>query len=487
MEPKTTNREFLSQMTVLNKDFVRFLMKNLEEFPGADLTPTISSYLKHVDVLDKKFTNQEPKSTVPQVPEPSVDARESHSSQQSDEAAENNFHSNRKRPLPPSDELRTFGSSKQLKLAEPSKNDSSTAQSSSSASSFGLSNSTINGTQNTSSGQTLGSLFKVTDPKPTEDTQNKSDGSSNQVSFFSSLNKPKMPDFKQTTDSDLNKSDTSSISQPQLFGSLLKPKSSDSKPNDVAPMKSDGAFNQLPPFSSLFPSKSTTNSKQADEDLNKTDASSSSQNQLFGFSLFGQTKPEDPKPTGDFLNKSDGPSSQPSLFGSLFAPKTVDGDLNKSDTTSTQQPQLFGSLFGQPKPEDPKPATNGEHDENEEPPKVEIVEQKEEGALFCMKANIFVYKEKKWEKMGVGYVNVLPGDNNKRFLVRAANTLGSIWINTHIAEHFKAFLKGDKALTVRFPEKEKDDKITIVQYLMKGGDADEFKKLGEHLNANVLH
>lgn len=37
MEQNSKNNPFLSQMTVLNKGFVRFLLKNLEEFPGADL------------------------------------------------------------------------------------------------------------------------------------------------------------------------------------------------------------------------------------------------------------------------------------------------------------------------------------------------------------------------------------------------------------------------------------------------------------------
>lgn len=66
---------------------------------------------------------------------------------------------------------------------------------------------------------------------------------------------------------------------------------------------------------------------------------------------------------------------------------------------------------------------------------------------------IFTYKDNKWEKMGIGYVNVLPGDSNKRLVVRGANTLGTIWINTHVAEHFKACLKSEKAMTVGYFKK----------------------------------
>lgn len=105
---------------------------------------------------------------------------------------------------------------------------------------------------------------------------------------------------------------------------------------------------------------------------------------------------------------------------------------------------------------------------------------------FNFRTGIFTYKDNKWEKMGIGYVNLLPGDKHMQLVVRAANTLGNILINTLVAEHFKAFLKGEKAMTVRFPETDKDSKTTIVQYLFKGGETDDFKKLAEHLHANVV-
>jgi hypothetical protein len=75
---------------------------------------------------------------------------------------------------------------------------------------------------------------------------------------------------------------------------------------------------------------------------------------------------------------------------------------------------------------------------------------------------------------------------NNKLLIRAANTLGTIWVNTYIAEHFKAFLKADKAMTIRFPDVSKDGKTTVVQYLLKSGNTDEMKQLATHLNANVI-
>jgi hypothetical protein len=41
----------------------------------------------------------------------------------------------------------------------------------------------------------------------------------------------------------------------------------------------------------------------------------------------------------------------------------------------------------------------------------------------------------------------MPGEK-KQLLVRAATTLGTIWVNALIAEHFKAVLKNEKAITV---------------------------------------
>lgn len=82
----------------------------------------------------------------------------------------------------------------------------------------------------------------------------------------------------------------------------------------------------------------------------------------------------------------------------------------------------------------------------------------------------------------------MPSDDQRdnKLLIRAANTLGTIWVNTYIAEHFKAFLKGDKAMTIRFPDVSKDGKTTIVQYLLKCGNTEEMKELAKHLNANVI-
>ena len=56
--------------------------------------------------------------------------------------------------------------------------------------------------------------------------------------------------------------------------------------------------------------------------------------------------------------------------------------------------------------------------------------------------------EKAWDKMGVAYCNVVEKDGKKTFIVRAATTVGTIWINTLINNHFKSFVMTEKKLKV---------------------------------------
>lgn len=123
---------------------------------------------------------------------------------------------------------------------------------------------------------------------------------------------------------------------------------------------------------------------------------------------------------------------------------------------------------------------------------------------------------KTWEKMGIAYCNVVEKDRKKTLIVRAATTLGNIWINTLINNHFKAFTMAEKKLKVcqldnivleylasfycfkiRFPttvktkvkeggdEVEKES-IKIQQYLLTVGSPDECKKLGEYLESHDI-
>lgn len=94
---------------------------------------------------------------------------------------------------------------------------------------------------------------------------------------------------------------------------------------------------------------------------------------------------------------------------------------------------------------------------SDEPPKVELIEQKEEGAIFSVKCSLHLLKENNtWAKMGVGFANIKEldeteekgGEKKRQLLVRAATTLGTIWVNTVVNKQMKAFKMNDKQIKV---------------------------------------
>lgn len=202
------------------------------------------------------------------------------------------------------------------------------------------------------------------------------------------------------------------------------------------------------------------------------------------------------------------PSSAPLSFGQTDSPfksifssgQPTAGGLSLGQPSlgfTLGQPSLGSNLFGV-NPASTTDNNNEEEEKEEEPPKVESVEQKEKDAILSAKCSVHVMNEKAWDKMGVAYCNVVEKDEKKTFIVRAATTVGTIWINTLINNHFKSFVMTEKKLKIRFPttvkvkktvdgKEEATDQIKIVTYLITVGSPEECKKLAKLLNAHDIH
>uniref|UniRef100_A0A915AHS0 RanBD1 domain-containing protein n=1 Tax=Parascaris univalens TaxID=6257 RepID=A0A915AHS0_PARUN len=126
------------------------------------------------------------------------------------------------------------------------------------------------------------------------------------------------------------------------------------------------------------------------------------------------------------------------------------------DSSSTEKTSavtaVTGFKFGQP------PATSGtsqsdkdgENDEEYVPPKVEAVLEEEPNAIFSSKCSVFVLKGKVYEKLGIGQLHIKKAekDEKKILLVRAATTIGTIWLNVFVDKNLQVAKADDVKLRV---------------------------------------
>ncbi|KAI6209220.1 hypothetical protein M3Y96_00198300 [Aphelenchoides besseyi] len=579
---ESATAQFHEKMSTLNRDLIRFLNKN--EFPAADLTPTLKSYMKHVNELDRMYAGVEgeEKSSTPNELVPIVAVEKPKTTSKSDGPT---IGKSRKRQLPSSNELRTFGEGKRARGAPPLKTTEPSKTSESNDSTNTVSFTMKLPTSTTTSQSTTGSLFGTTTTAQSSLTSGANVLSKPTTTIGSQSLTPSTALFGSTTSaptqqpgslfgSSTTVPTTTATSTGSLFGSNLfgtttatttAPSIKLFSANSTATTTSNQSIG-----SNLFGNSAATTTASSIGLLSTNATATTTSNQslgsnLFGApavtkttqsnigSLFGQTSSVQSnavtganvlsKPTTTLGSQSLTPST--ALFGSTTsAPTQQPGSLFGSSTTvptttATSTGSLFGSnLFGKPPSTTTAPSSglfstnstatttsnlllgsnlfskaiasnsntslfgstssqNTEESEEhpEEAPKVEDVEQKEQGALFSMKTKVFVKKDKAWEQIGVGYVNIMPGEPKKHLLVRAATTLGTIWINTLINDQFKAFKRmapnNKPVITIRFPatveNKESGKKeILVKEYCFRAGAPAELEKLAEELSAHSI-
>ncbi|CAD5206185.1 unnamed protein product [Bursaphelenchus okinawaensis] len=479
------------KLTLLNKNFIQFVTKKIDQYPAADLTPTIKDYLKHISALDKTYYKNE----------------------NDDKNGQNRSF---KKALPPSAKLKQFEEKK-----KPESNGLSV---------FGVQQSTAPITPtNPPAHKAHGAT-----PYNTEHRMSRKRQAKEQLSYddylkpSESSTKKQETTFKPPPNFDpfmfKKKDDTATKPSSSLpFGGSVQEKNTNSSPPSFTPFgekkkeeaPSCPAFPTFPPSSSSAPSdpdpkpsdptppkfnlfgSSATDKKEvpkfnflskpeekiSDSDVQKSNFEPKSSLNS-GFSLFGSKKPEEPKePQLADLFKNDSNKGNGSSL-SLFM-KKPEGDAPPFTLFSTQSTDSNKETTTE--------TTGGEEEEKEEPPKVEAVDQSEPNALFSTKCSVHILKEENtsWNKLGVGFANIKEAGDKNQLLVRAATTLGTIWINTMLNAHVKAFKMNEKKIKVRFPnkcvdEKTKQESVKISTYLITVGAAADCDKLAEYLNANVV-
>ncbi|XP_069346358.1 nuclear pore complex protein Nup50 [Eulemur rufifrons] len=126
----------------------------------------------------------------------------------------------------------------------------------------------------------------------------------------------------------------------------------------------------------------------------------------------------------------------------------------------------------------------GDDEENEEPPKVEVTEVKEEDAFYSKKCKLFYKKDNEFKEKGVGTLHLKPTANQKtQLLVRADTNLGNILLNVLIPPNMPCTRTGkNNVLIVCVPNPPVDEKnattpVTMLIRVKTSEDADELHKI----------
>ncbi|VDM45744.1 unnamed protein product [Toxocara canis] len=133
-------------------------------------------------------------------------------------------------------------------------------------------------------------------------------------------------------------------------------------------------------------------------------------------------------------------SSLPGAGGKDAKPLFSFGSSAK-DSSSTDKGFKFGqsSVTTVTNGNDGSDNKDGENEEEYVPPKVEAVLEDEPDAILSTKCSVFVLKGKTYEKLGVGQLHIKKkeGESRKILLIRAATTIGTIWLNAFIDKNMK--------------------------------------------------
>ncbi|KAI1717468.1 nuclear pore complex protein [Ditylenchus destructor] len=114
------------------------------------------------------------------------------------------------------------------------------------------------------------------------------------------------------------------------------------------------------------------------------------------------------------------------------------------------------------------------------------IEQTEKGAVCSHECIVHSFVDGKWEKRGKGYASIkhLENSDKKQLIIRAANTLGTVWTNTLINSSLKWSKVKDKSqketqLRISYPTPGKDA-TQITTLLLKFGSEAHTKELCDH-------
>uniref|UniRef100_A0A8C8ZQL7 Nuclear pore complex protein Nup50 n=1 Tax=Prolemur simus TaxID=1328070 RepID=A0A8C8ZQL7_PROSS len=160
---------------------------------------------------------------------------------------------------------------------------------------------------------------------------------------------------------------------------------------------------------------------------------------------------------------------------SLFGKDTTQSKLVSSPfSTKTLESQAEGGS---------NECKGGDEEENEEPPKVEVTEVKEEDAFYSKKCKLFYKKDNEFKEKGVGTLHLKPTANQKtRLLVWADTNLGNILLNVLIPPNMPCTRIGkNNVLIVCVPNPPVDEKnatppVTMLIRVKTSEDADELTK-----------
>ncbi|CAD5208918.1 unnamed protein product [Bursaphelenchus xylophilus] len=570
---------FQSKLTLLNKNFLQFVTKKVEQYPSADLSPTLKSYLKHLADLDKLYSGPEEEKKLTDRPfkkalPPSAKLKRFGELKPSESNSTSTFSSTliskpveplksistskevsapvfsstlptsaNSNPLPfvqqpsaglavkPSEPLPVVPSSAPCSSSEPKKSETSNAQlfqRTPASSYFGSQSSQPVFKE---SAPAVPSIPKAPSsnsftPYSTEQRLSRKRQAKTQLSYDDYLKplgdspekKERESTFKPPPSFDpyiFKKKDDALVPSPPVARDLFDKKNETTVSkltnfnSDFEPKKKDEAPS-CPVFPSFGIPKSSSSPSEPTEDPKPSDPTPPK------FNLFGSSSTEKKElPTFNFLSRSEDKKDESKGTPGVSIPTKNEekeklpnfSDLFRTDENKPKGTEPSLSLFLKKPEGEAAPFTlfsdkssslnvsstenTGEDEEEgkEEPPKVEAVDQSEPDALFSAKATVHLLKEgtNSWNKLGVGYVNIKDLGEKKQLLVRAATTLGTIWVNTAVNNHVKSFKMNEKRIKVRFPnevvdEKTKEKSVKISTYLLTVA-APDCDKLSDYLNA----
>uniref|UniRef100_A0A3Q3JBE6 Nuclear pore complex protein Nup50 n=1 Tax=Monopterus albus TaxID=43700 RepID=A0A3Q3JBE6_MONAL len=177
-----------------------------------------------------------------------------------------------------------------------------------------------------------------------------------------------------------------------------------------------------------------------------------------------------------------------SVLSSLGS-KTTTPSFSFSSSSSTSSSQT--SLFGAPGSTAPlscsgTKAEDENGDEDEEPPKPEVKEVKEEDAFYSKKCKMFYKKDSEFKDKGVGTLHLKrTAEGKTQMIVRADTNLGNILLNIMVPASMPCSRVGkNNVMVVCVPNPPVDDKspsspVPLLIRVKTAEDADELHKILE--------
>ncbi|KAM8973078.1 nuclear pore complex protein Nup50 isoform 3-T3 [Pelodytes ibericus] len=189
-----------------------------------------------------------------------------------------------------------------------------------------------------------------------------------------------------------------------------------------------------------------------------------------------QGKKAQPAPTFNFGQKVDA-----SAFGSGGAA----GFTFSSGATSLFGKEIKSSTVAVPPAESSGNSEDtGAGEEEDEPPKAQIQEVKEDDAFYSKKCKLFYKKDNEFKEKGVGTLHLKPVGNRKtQLLIRADTNLGNVLLNILVQPSMPCSRTGkNNVLIVCVPNPPIDEKnptvpITMLLRVKSTEDADELHKI----------